>query len=1082
LAAVCAAALVCCAGAPCALAGTTVASTLSKTGIDASSGSMASSGGPAGATAVGHTIDWVLSYQNTTGSSANVNVTDPLGANQTFVPGSLRVPPGFSPRWSTNGGGSYVPVEPASGVNAIGASGTSVGLSTGSEAVTQPPRGSFVASSGGGDGYEALFIGSDIYNVHHHAGGGTATQIDCHDPSTGLRCSGAYPAYVSATAGAAFGTGGNTLVTAQNNQADVVGTRIYFPAGVIGRPDVGVACADVATQTSCGFVTLGTEPSTNKTNLAALINGGAVIGSKYYMVGFAGGIYCFDTSTRAACPGFPLTGVADPGAGQLFWEWYTVQAFDNRYLFGSFPRNSNHLVDLTCIDTSTNASCPGFPKVGVATSNQPGGFTNTVLAPILDAAGNLTGICNEDAPNATSHPFVCFDLNGSPVPTPFSTTQTTGTIVNVVGFGSVLRLGSKLYFAESTAVANDPATYTCWDYATRTACAGFTPASTGAGVQAYTLRQDPQFPDCIWEEGNADIFEVFSATFGGTSCKESPATVDVTPSASYCDGAGNHVAGWKAISIGGLGVSDYNALAVTITDANGNPVPGWTDRVFPSGQVPIDISSIPYSGTTTSLHISVSISWGTHPVKPATFAATFTGDPVQVCFQTVVGAAKCSADQSITNSGTAVTVGDNGVSDGPAGNGSGDATLILAAVPGTSGCEADLSIAKAADGASVLPGGELMYTLVVRNHGPETATGVRVSDAIPAGLSVVSVEPSQGSCATAGAIDCSLGTVVGGGSAQVLVAANVAAGASGSIRNCATTSAFQDDPHPANNDGCVTVSIPPPPPPAPPPPAPPSAPSPSPPSSDLRVVKRAHPGVVRFGEAVSYKIVVTNKGSGSAPDVGVTDTSAVALRVLSIKPSQGSCTKGVPFTCKLRAIAAGKTAKVTVRAIPRRTGTVINAVTATPGCTSSGVCGIDQTARDNLARAKIKVRPSLVLVKTVSSHVVNAGQRLTYRLKVHNPTPDNLKPVRVCDRLPLGLVYVGSRPKARLSMGRQCWSYRVLRAHQSKTIKLIAMALPGASGKLVNHATASANGVKTVHAHQTVNVTPAPPPRIPVTG
>jgi hypothetical protein len=107
---------------------------------------------------------------------------------------------------------------------------------------------------------------------------------------------------------------------------------------------------------------------------------------------------------------------------------------------------------------------------------------------------------------------------------------------------------------------------------------------------------------------------------------------------------------------------------------------------------------------------------------------------------------------------------------------------------------------------------------------------------------------------------------------------------------------------------------------------------------------------------------------------------------------------------------------------------------------------------------------------------------VSYRLKVRNPTPDDLEHVRVCDRLPPGLMYVSSRPKVRLTKGSRCRSYKVLRAHKSKAIKLIAVALPSASGKLVNHATARAKGVKTVHARTTVRVTAAIARPTPVTG
>ena len=97
------------------------------------------------------------------------------------------------------------------------------------------------------------------------------------------------------------------------------------------------------------------------------------------------------------------------------------------------------------------------------------------------------------------------------------------------------------------------------------------------------------------------------------------------------------------------------------------------------------------------------------------------------------------------------------------------------------------------------------------------------------------------------------------------------------------------------------------------------------------------------------------------------------MRVVSIKPSQGTCGKGVPFSCRLGSLAAGKTAKITIRALPRQTGSEINSVSTTPGCTSSGSCPSDSNLKNNVSRAKTKVDPYLKLVKTVNHHVVKVG-------------------------------------------------------------------------------------------------------------
>jgi hypothetical protein len=337
---------------------TTSVSTFTKSGNDPTTNSTATGGGSPGSTKAGDTINWVLHYKNNTGASANVNITDPITGNQTYVPGSLQTPPGFSPQWSTDGGSSYVTSEPASGVNAVGAAGSSLPGSTGDTAQLGTPPAA-VPASGSGDGWEPLFIGGNVYNVFHS---GNLTPLDCHSVATGVRCPG-YPTYASPTAGDPLGTGPHTpttpsLFSDQFESADVVGTRIYYPVGQNTTSKFGVACADVVARVSCGFTPLGT----GTVAFGVGIQGGAVIGSRYYLIDRNAAIDCFDTSTGAPCSGGPITG-ADPGAPSAgFGSYNNVQAWDNRYIFGNYARNGGGQ-DLLCVDLANNgANCPGFPK------------------------------------------------------------------------------------------------------------------------------------------------------------------------------------------------------------------------------------------------------------------------------------------------------------------------------------------------------------------------------------------------------------------------------------------------------------------------------------------------------------------------------------------------------------------------------------------------------------------------------------------------------------------------------------------------------------------------------------------------
>jgi uncharacterized repeat protein (TIGR01451 family) len=103
-------------------------------------------------------------------------------------------------------------------------------------------------------------------------------------------------------------------------------------------------------------------------------------------------------------------------------------------------------------------------------------------------------------------------------------------------------------------------------------------------------------------------------------------------------------------------------------------------------------------------------------------------------------------------------------------------------------------------------------------------------------------------------------------------------------------------------------------------------------------------------------------------------------------------------------------------------------------------------------------RGSLRLRMTAGKGSVRAGKRVSYRLTVSNPSRADVRGVRVCVRLPAGLVYVFSDPDARLDKGRRCWSVGTVRAGRSRVLKITTRALRGASGRRTTAATASGTG------------------------
>jgi uncharacterized repeat protein (TIGR01451 family) len=112
----------------------------------------------------------------------------------------------------------------------------------------------------------------------------------------------------------------------------------------------------------------------------------------------------------------------------------------------------------------------------------------------------------------------------------------------------------------------------------------------------------------------------------------------------------------------------------------------------------------------------------------------------------------------------------------------------------------DLSPSISAAVGRTAKGGEVTYSIQVRNGGPERAGGVVLSDPLPAGATLISAASSQGTCAATSILTCNIGVLRSGTSATLTIrmATNVP-----TVTNTATVSSFAVDSNPANNSATV---------------------------------------------------------------------------------------------------------------------------------------------------------------------------------------------------------------------------------------------------------------------------------------
>lgn len=135
-------------------------------------------------------------------------------------------------------------------------------------------------------------------------------------------------------------------------------------------------------------------------------------------------------------------------------------------------------------------------------------------------------------------------------------------------------------------------------------------------------------------------------------------------------------------------------------------------------------------------------------------------------------------------------------------NNTGTASVAVAAVSPTS---SDLAISKTEDKTTVDVGGSITYTITVTNAGPATASGVTVTDNLPASLTYVSDDSTNNYSTSTGIWN--VGTIGNGGTVTMHIVATVNAGTAGqSITNTAVVADTNGDPNSSNNTA-VTVPV-----------------------------------------------------------------------------------------------------------------------------------------------------------------------------------------------------------------------------------------------------------------------------------
>lgn len=268
-------------------------------------------------------------------------------------------------------------------------------------------------------------------------------------------------------------------------------------------------------------------------------------------------------------------------------------------------------------------------------------------------------------------------------------------------------------------------------------------------------------------------------------------------------------------------------LVKTAVDAGGSPI--TTAVAGTQTRFLLQVTNAGPSDAVGPLTIADTLPSGFTFVSVADGAAAWactagTVDPSQVTCTTTAGLAAGASAAALTvlvaidpaqptGSSTNTATVTSPTADPTPGNNTDDATLTIER-------SADLSVVKSHDPGEVRIGDPLTFAIEVRNDGPSEATGVSVTDTLPAGLAYAdagATDPRWTLVADPVAPDGTTvvtatlaGVLPAGATAPVLeITATVDASAYAGVTNTAEVTATEPDPDPADNVSEDAVTVPP---------------------------------------------------------------------------------------------------------------------------------------------------------------------------------------------------------------------------------------------------------------------------------
>jgi len=211
----------------------------------------------------------------------------------------------------------------------------------------------------------------------------------------------------------------------------------------------------------------------------------------------------------------------------------------------------------------------------------------------------------------------------------------------------------------------------------------------------------------------------------------------------------------------------------------------------------ITLTPAPIAATTVDFVVAGTATSGTDYPAPGSLSAPFAiGQATATVSITPTGDTAVEPDETVQltlAAGSGYTIGAPAAATGRITNDDSSANLSFASVTDTPD--------------PVLAGGNITYSIVVNNAGPDAAGTVQMDFPLPAGLTFVSATGPGWACGAPN-VTCTIGSLPVGNSTITIVATVPGGSAAGTIYSgTATLTSTTPDPDPANNTAAMSTTV-----------------------------------------------------------------------------------------------------------------------------------------------------------------------------------------------------------------------------------------------------------------------------------